>query len=272
MLTRDARAARTHFRKKRPERFDGRGAAGPILIQSENGIYRVLFVKLKVELQARWYLRAKVFEAFDHAGRRLNGNRFPVLVCAARLHSPSNFDRRTTNHALPLTGASFFAPANNPVSQGNSIDLEGVAHGFERERSGSPVVEDPEPSFPELLPSTSIVRFEIVLKTSHRIDQDAGHQAFDRLNGRRASPSGVKLHGHNGIRPKRKILAGRTRRIDSRSWVVHDSPAFRGCRARKKPTRQKLFIRGGGQKAVLRPCGRFFSAQFQVASPPPAQA
>ena len=35
MLTSDARAARTHFCEKRPERFDGLGA-GPILIQSEN--------------------------------------------------------------------------------------------------------------------------------------------------------------------------------------------------------------------------------------------
>lgn len=194
------------------------------------------------------------------------------LVFAARLHSPSNFDRRTTNHALPLTGASFFAPANNPVSQRNLIDLQRVAHGLERERSGSPVVEDPEPGFAELLPPAWMARFEIVLKTSHRIYQDAGHQAFDRVNFRRASPSGIKLGGHNGIRPERKILAGRTRRIDSPSSVVHDSPAFRACRSRKKPTRRNLFIRGGGQKAVLRPCGRFFAAQFRVASPPPAQA
>ena len=109
-------------------------------------------------------------------------DRIPILVFAVRLHSPSNFDRRTTNHALPLTGASFFAPANNPVSQGNLIDLQGVAHGLERERSGSPVVEDPEPGFPELLPSARMARFEIVLKTSHRIDKDTGHQSFDRLN------------------------------------------------------------------------------------------
>jgi len=108
--------------------------------------------------------------------------RFLVMVSAARLHSLSDVDRGATNHALPLTGASFFLPANNPISQARWIDLQRVAHGPERERSGSPVVENPEPSFPELLPSAWMARFEVVLKTSHRIYKDAGPQAHDRLN------------------------------------------------------------------------------------------
>jgi hypothetical protein len=61
-----------------------------------------------------------------------------------------------------------------------------------------------------------MARFEIVLKTSHRIDKDAGHQAHNRLNRCRASPSGVKLGGHNGILAKRRIVVGRTYRNDSR--------------------------------------------------------
>jgi hypothetical protein len=98
------------------------------------------------------------------------------------LDSLGNVDRGATNHALPLTGASLFPPANNPISQATRIDLQRIAHGPERKRSGSPVVENPEPSFPELLPSAWMARFEVVLKTSHRIDKDAGYQAHDRLN------------------------------------------------------------------------------------------
>lgn len=104
------------------------------------------------------------------------------MVSAPRLHSLGNVDWGATNLALPLTGASFFLPAHNPISQATGIDLQRVAHGPEREGSGFPVVENPEPSFRELLPSASMARFEVVLKTSHRIDKDAGHQAHDRLN------------------------------------------------------------------------------------------
>jgi hypothetical protein len=138
------------------------------------------------------------------------------VLSAARLHSLCNVDWGAANSALPLTGASFFLPANNPIPQAKVIDLQGVAHGPEREGSVSPVVENPEPRFLELLPSAWMARFEIVLKTSHRIDKDAGHQAHDRLKWCRASPSGVKLGGHNGIRAKRQIVAGRTYRNDSR--------------------------------------------------------
>jgi hypothetical protein len=141
---------------------------------------------------------------------------FPVMLSAARLHSLCNVDRGAANTSLPLTGASFFLPANNPISQAKVIDLQGVAHGSERERSGSPVVENPEPRFPELLPSVWMVRFEVVLKTSHRVDKDAGHQAHNRLKRCRASPSGIKLGGHNGIRAKRQIVAGRAHRNNSR--------------------------------------------------------
>jgi hypothetical protein len=107
---------------------------------------------------------------------------FPVRLSAARLHSRCNFNRGAANSALLLTGGSFFLPANNPIPQAKMIDLQGVAHGSERERSGSTVVENPKPRFPELLPSACMARFEIVLKTSHRIDKDAGHQAHNRLN------------------------------------------------------------------------------------------
>ena len=181
------------------------------------------------------------------------------------------------NHALPLTGASSFLPTHNPISQATWIDLQRVAHGPEGERSGSPVVENPELSFPGLLPSAWMARFEVVLKTSHRIDKDTGHQAHDRLNWRRAWPIWVKLGGHNGIRAKRKIVACRTRRIDSRridlrTWVMHNSPTFRACQPRTKPRRWNLFLRRGRQKALLWPCRHFFAPQFRGLSPPLGQA
>jgi len=104
------------------------------------------------------------------------------MVFAARSHPLRDVDWGSTNYPLPLTGASFFLPANNPISQTTWIDLQRVAHRAERERSCTPVVENPEPSLQELLPSACIARFEIALKTSHCIDKDAGHQAYYRLN------------------------------------------------------------------------------------------
>ena len=72
-------------------------------------------------------------------------------------------------------------PASNPVSQAAWIDLQRLAHALEGKRSVSPIVENPQLSLPEFLPSMRMTRFEISLETSHRIDKDAGHQPHDRL-------------------------------------------------------------------------------------------
>jgi hypothetical protein len=43
-------------------------------------------------------------------------------------------------------------------------------------------MEDPGPGFPEFLSPARTRRIEIALKTSHRIGQDAAHQAHYRLD------------------------------------------------------------------------------------------
>ena len=107
---------------------------------------------------------------------------------------------------------------------------------------------------------------EIALEASHRIDQDSVHQAQNRLERCRSSPSRIKLGRHNGVRAN--FVACHTSRIDSHSRSVHDSPTFRACR-RKRAHTADCFLRGEGRRqsaALLRgdrsaaefpPCGRF---------------
>ncbi len=183
-----------------------------------------------------------------------------------RRYSASNVDRRAPNHSLLITGTPVFLPAKNPLPQAARIDLQRVAHALERKRSASLVVENPELSFPEFLPSVGTTRFKTMLKTSDRIDKDAGHQPHDRLDRSRTTPRGVKLCGHNGIGAKRKFIACGTRRIDSDTWIAHESPTFAAFWRGTTPTRGHVSLGEGGQKAMLRPCGRFFLAQFQVST------
>src|ERR1700735_5259861 len=97
------------------------------------------------------------------------------------LHSAANIDRGASNHSRLFARASVFFPVNNQMPQATWIDSQGIAHILERERSVSSIMEKPEPSFPEFLLSLSLTRFEITLKTSQRIGQDAAHQAHDRV-------------------------------------------------------------------------------------------
>jgi hypothetical protein len=154
-----------------------------------------------------------------------------------------------------LTREFVFLPVTNPISEGAWIYFQRVAHTLERERSVSVVVENPELSFPEFLPSGRLKRSVIALKTSHRIDQQARHQAHDRLDLRRTAARRVKLCGHDGIAAK--FIACRAPRIDSRSWIVHDSPYLHGLPAKEKEAHTaEEFLRGRGTETALRPCGQ----------------
>jgi len=62
------------------------------------------------------------------------------------------------------------------------IDLQGIAHILERERSVGLVMEKPEPGFSIFLSPACTFRVEITLKTSDRIGKDAAHQAHDRFD------------------------------------------------------------------------------------------
>jgi hypothetical protein len=104
-----------------------------------------------------------------------------VIPSATRLHSPGSVDRSAPNHSLLITRASRFLPANNPIPEAPWIDLQRVAHLLEREGPVSAVFENPQPSFPEFLLPGRMMCSEIALKTSQRIDKDAGHQTHDRL-------------------------------------------------------------------------------------------
>jgi hypothetical protein len=118
-----------------------------------------------------------VLPAREASLRSLSGHPF-----SERLHSPGDCNRRAPNHSLPVTGAPVVLPANNPTPQAVWIDLQPIAHALERKRSVTPVFENPELSFTELLQPVRMTRGEITLKTSHRVDQDAGHQAPNRLD------------------------------------------------------------------------------------------
>jgi hypothetical protein len=95
------------------------------------------------------------------------------------LHSGAGVDRGASNHSRLIAGAVVFFPAKNQSSQAAWIDSQGIAHIFESERSFCLVMENPEPGFSEFLSPTWTFRFEITLKSSHRIGKDAAHQAHD---------------------------------------------------------------------------------------------
>src|SRR5258708_39579517 len=109
------------------------------------------------------------------------------------------------------------------MCEGGWIDLECVADGHEGKRSVGFVVENPEPSFPEIILCARKIRFEIVLKTPNRIDKNGAHQAHDRLELSGAAPRRIKLRRHNGIEAKFVAL---THRLHSGGWMGHDSPNF----------------------------------------------
>ncbi|WP_422295352.1 hypothetical protein [Candidatus Binatus sp.] len=137
-----------------------------------------------------------------------------------RLHSAANFDRRASNHSRLFAGAFVFLPGQDQSPQATWIDSQGIADVLERERSVCLVMENPEPSFPEFLSFDWIFRFEVALKSSHRISQDAAHQAHYRLDLSRPAPRRIELRGHNSISPE--FVACRIcRRFDSHNCIVH---------------------------------------------------
>jgi hypothetical protein len=163
------------------------------------------------------------------SGARYRFDRIPVILSAAGLDSAGNRNWSAPKHSPLFAGMSVSLPAKNPIPQDAWIDLQRIAHAQEGERSASPVVENPGLDFPEFLPPLRTVRVAITLKGSHRVDKNAGHQARYRFGCCRTAPCGIKLRGHDGIGEKRKFIARRTHQIDSRTWIVHDSPAFTGC-------------------------------------------
>ena len=96
-----------------------------------------------------------------------------------RLHSAASFDRRASNHSRLVPGAFVFLPAKDQTPQATWVDSQGIAHILERERSVCLVMKNPEPGFLEFLSFDWTFRFEIALKSSHRISKDAAHQAHD---------------------------------------------------------------------------------------------
>ncbi len=119
------------------------------------------------------------------------------------------------------------------------------------------------PGFPEFLPSVGTTRFKTMLKTSDRIDKDAGHQPHDRLDRSRTTPRGVKLCGHNGIGAKRKFIACGTRRIDSDTWIAHESPTFAAFWRGTTPTRGHVSLGEGDRKRCSDRVGDFFGHNFR---------
>src|ERR1700720_4035207 len=82
-------------------------------------------------------------------------------------------------------------------------DSQRVAYLLERYRPVFDIVKNPGLSFPEFPLPGGIMCFEITLKTSHRINQDGGHQTHDRRHRSRTPPRREKLCGHKGIGAKR---------------------------------------------------------------------
>ena len=136
------------------------------------------------------------------------------------LYRAADLDRGAPNHSQLIAGASAFFPAENQRPQATRIDSQGIAHILERERSVCLVVENPEPGFSIFLSPARAFRFEITLKSPHRVGKDAAHQAHDWFDCSRAPSRWIKLRWHNGISPE--FIACRAyRRIDSRSWIFH---------------------------------------------------
>jgi len=83
---------------------------------------------------------------------------------------------------LLVGAASVLFPANNQIPQKGRFYFQRGTQVLERERSFSPVVENPELSFFKFPTSFRITGFEITLETPHRIDEEAGRQAQDWLD------------------------------------------------------------------------------------------
>jgi hypothetical protein len=109
-----------------------------------------------------------------------------IAACSSfsptRLDRAADLDRGASNHSRLIAGAFVFLPAENQRPQATWIDSQGVAHVLERERPFCLVMENPEPGFPEFLSPARAFRFEITLKSSHRISKDAAHQAHYRFD------------------------------------------------------------------------------------------
>src|SRR5712664_1987570 len=111
-----------------------------------------------------------------------------------------------------------------------------------------------------------------MLKTSDRIDKDAGHQPHDRLDRSRTTPRGVKLCGHNGIGAKRKFIACGTRRIDSDTWIAHELPTLAAFWRGTTPTRGHVSLGEGDRTRCSDRVGDFFLGTISGLNPPLVQA
>jgi hypothetical protein len=88
--------------------------------------------------------------------------------------------------------------------------------------------------------------------------------AISRMMGStEAAPRGVKLCGHNGISAKRKFFACGTHRIDSDTWIAHESPTFAACRGRTTPTRGHVSPGEEDGKRYSDRVGDFFPHNFR---------
>ena len=188
---------------------------------------------------------------------------------AARSRSLRQVDRRAPRRSV-ISGAPVILPTNNQIPQPTRINSQHVTHVFERKKAASPVLENPELSFPEFLLSAPVTDFEITLKASQRITQDGVHEAQHRLVRYRCSSAGVKLDRHNGIRSK--FIDRRAYQIDLGMWRIHDSPAFRGVRQKGSPHGGPVFsggreategVRFGGEDRSAMDSGRVGDAFFR---------
>ncbi len=125
-------------------------------------------------------------------------------------------------------------------------------------------MENPCASFPEFLSPARTRCIEIALKTSHRIGQDAAHQAHYRLDCGRSTPRGIKLRGHERI--SAKIVTCVTNcRVDSCSWLFHVATYLAsGLPKMKSPHGRGCFWGEGDRSGASSRVGDLFCGYFRV--------